>query len=80
MLLESNRLKDIYYALAIINKKKLSDFLPRIYELALYSENLCLRAEAISTIHSIGGEKAKQILRELRTDENRELIDELIAQ
>ena len=48
--------------------------------MALYENDMALREEAISTIRRIGGRKALDILRFLKTTDHKELIEEVLKQ
>lgn len=79
LMLDSKSLPDIYEALGAIGVAKLKNFLPKVYNLALYDEDAGVKTEAICTIYDIGGKKSRQMLQSLRTNEFRELIDELMG-
>lgn len=76
-MLASNSLPDVYEALTVIGIRKIKSFLPKVYNLAIYDEDVSIKTEAIVTINTIGGKKAKRILKSLRNSEFKELIEQL---
>lgn len=78
-MLDSRSLSDIYEALAVIGERKIKSFLLKIYNIALYDEDIAIKTAAIVAISAIGGVKAKRMLKSLKNSEFKELIDELIG-
>jgi len=65
-------------AMKVIGKRKIKKALDILKNIALYDEDLGLQEEAIRTIREIGGRKALEILRFLKTTEHKELIEEVL--
>lgn len=71
---------DPYEAMELIGKRKIKKALDVLKNIALYDEDKGLQEEAIRTIRTIGGRKALDILRYLKTTEHKTLIDEILEQ
>ena len=78
-MLVSKNIWDIYEALAAVGLRKIRSFLPEVYNLALYDEDIAIRAQALCTIHDIGGKGSKSMLKALRSSANSELVDQLLG-
>lgn len=70
--------QQVYEALGAIETRKLKSALPHLQTMALYDEDLSTQVQAIRTIRWIGGRKALDILRFLKTTEHKDLIDDII--
>jgi HEAT repeat protein len=77
-MLKSHDYEDIYRALGAIGKGKLKKALPYLKNIALYDEDQGIQEEAIRTIRKIGGRKAFEILRFLKTTEHRDLVQQML--
>ncbi len=77
-MLKSGDYEDIYRALGAIGKRKLKKALPYLKNIALYDEDQAIQEEAIRTIRKIGGKKAFEILRFLKTTEHNEFVQEML--
>ena len=77
-MLKSGDYEDIYRALGAIGKRKLKKALPYLKNIALYDEDQSIQKEAIRTIRKIGGRKAFEILRFLKTTEHRDLVQQML--
>ena len=77
-MLKSGDYEDIYRALGAIGKGKLKKALPYLKNIALYDEDQAIQQEAIRTIRKIGGRKAFEILRFLKTTEHRDLVQQML--
>jgi HEAT repeat protein len=77
-MLQSGDYEDIHRALGAIGKKKLKKALPYLKNIALYDEDQAIQREAIRTIRKIGGRKAFEILRFLKTTEHRDLVQQML--
>ena len=75
LMLKSTNVSDIYEALAAIGTRRLKVFLPQIFNIALYDEDINIITEALSTIHAIGGRRALKMTGTLRNTEHKDLID-----
>ncbi|GBE39290.1 hypothetical protein BMS3Bbin08_01912 [bacterium BMS3Bbin08] len=77
-LLESKDINDIYEALGAIGKKKLKKALESLKYKALYDDDLGIQEEAIRTIRRIGGKKALDTLRFLKTTDHKYFIEAIL--
>lgn len=77
-MLQHGEFQQVYEALGAIGKGKLKSALPHLQTIALYDEDIETQEDAIRTIRRIGGRKALDILRFLKTTEHKELIDEIM--
>lgn len=77
-MLRHGEFQQVYEALGAIGKIKLKSALPHLQTMALYDEDIATQADAIRTIRRIGGKRALDILRFLKTTEHKELIEEII--
>ncbi len=73
-MLESRDIHEIYEAMGAIGKLKLKKALESLKYKALYDDDLAIQEEAIRTIRRIGGRKALDILRFLKTTDHKKLI------
>lgn len=78
-MLKGQDYEQVYEALGAISQRKLRSALPHPRNMALYDDDIGIQREAIRTIRSIGGGKALDILRFLKTTEHREFIEELLT-
>lgn len=76
--LQGNDVQDIQEALGVAGRRKIKKALEPLKQLALYSEDHGVQEEAIRTIRRIGGRKALDILRFLKTTEHKELIEAVL--
>lgn len=67
-----------FEAMNLIGERKIKKALPMLKNIALYDEDIGMQEEAIRTIRKIGGKKALDILRFLKTTEHKEFIDEVL--
>ena len=77
-MLKSGDYEDIYRALGAIGKRKLKKALPYLKNIALYDEDQSIQKEAIMTIRKIGGRKAFEILRFLKTTEYNYFVQKML--
>jgi HEAT repeat protein len=77
-MLKSDDIFEVYEAMEAIGKRKLKSALESLKYIALYNDDLGLQEIAIRTIRRIGGRKAIEILRLLKTTEHRDLIEKII--
>lgn len=77
-MLESQDYEEIYKAFGAIGKKKLRKALTYLKNIALYDEDKSIQVEAIRTIRKIGGKKAFEILRFLKTTEHNEFVQKML--
>lgn len=77
-MLQSRDDEEIHKAFGAIGKKKLSKALPFLKTIALYDEDKAIQKEAIRTIRRIGGKKAFEILRFLKTTEHSEFVQKML--
>lgn len=77
-MLQSDDIDDIYESLTAIGIRKLKTVLERLKYMALYEDDIALQEEAIRTIRRIGGKKAIDILRFLKTTDHKALIEGIL--
>jgi hypothetical protein len=77
-MLKSRNIEEVYDALGAIGKLKLNKALPILKNIALYDEDIETQEDAICTIRRIGGRKALDILRFLKTTEHKGFIEEIL--
>jgi hypothetical protein len=77
-ILKSRDYEDIYKAFGAISKRKLRMALSHLKNMALYDEDQEIQTEAIRTIRRIGGKKAFDILRFLKTTEHKEFVQQML--
>lgn len=77
-MLRHGDIHQIYEAFGAIGKIKLKSALPQLQTIALYDEDIATQADSIRTIRRIGGRRALDILRFLRTTEHKGLIEDII--
>jgi hypothetical protein len=77
-MLQSGDYEEIYIAFGAIGKKKLTKALSYLETIALYDDDKAVQKEAIRTIRRIGGKKAFEILRFLKTTEHNEFVQEML--
>jgi hypothetical protein len=77
-MVKSGDYEDMYKALGVIGKRKLKKALPYLKNIALYDEDQAIQQEAIRTIRKIGGKKALEILRFLKTTEHEEFVQQML--
>jgi hypothetical protein len=75
-MLQSRDMFDVYEALGALSKRKLISALPVLQHIAVFDEDIGIKEEAMRTIMRIGGKKAKEILRLLKTPENKDFMEE----
>lgn len=77
-MLRSQDYEAVFQALGAIGKRKIKKALPYLKIMALYDDDLLIQEDSLRTIRRIGGKKALDILRSLRSTEHREFIDEIL--
>jgi hypothetical protein len=77
-MLHSKDYEEIYKAFGAIGKRKLCKALSNLKNIVLYDEDKALQIEAIRTIRKIGGKKAFEILRFLKTTEHKEFVQKML--
>jgi len=77
--LQGDYIIDQYIAFGAIQQRKLKKALPLLKNMALYHEDIVIQEEAIETIRKIGGKKALDILRYLKTTEHKDFIEQLLS-
>jgi len=77
-MLQSDDSKDIYDSMEAIGIRKLKTFFEHLKYMALFDDDLGIQEEAIRTIRRIGGKKAIDILRFLKTTDHKALIEEIL--
>jgi hypothetical protein len=75
---KSHDYEEIYRAFGAVGTRKLKKALPYLKNIALYDEDQTIQKEAIRTIRKIGGRKAFEILRFLKTTEHAEFAQEML--
>ena len=78
LMLQSRDGEQIHIAFGAIGMKKLTKALPYLKTIALYDEDKAVQIEAIRTIRRIGGKKAFEILRFLKTTEHNEFVQAML--
>jgi hypothetical protein len=74
-MLDSENYLEIYVSHAAIRRRKLREALETLERIALYDDDLGLQEEALATIRAIGGRKALDILRSLKSTEHKTFIE-----
>ena len=77
--IQSDYLIDKYVAFGAIQKRKMGKALPLLKYMALYNEDVDIQEEAIKTIRKIGGGKALDILRFLKTTEHKDFVEHILS-
>jgi hypothetical protein len=77
-MLKSGDYEDVYRAFGAISNRKLWKALSYLKNIALYDDDQEIQKEAIRTIRRIGGRKAFDTLRFLKTTEHREFVQAMI--
>jgi hypothetical protein len=74
-MLDSENYLEICVAHSAIRRRKLKEALELLKQISLYDDDLGLQEEAIVTIRAIGGRKALDILRSLKSTEHKAFIE-----
>jgi hypothetical protein len=77
-MLKGRDYENIYKAFGAIGKRKLRTALPYLKNITLYDEDQEIQKEAIRTIRRIGGKKAFDTLRFLKTTEHKEFVQHML--
>ncbi len=77
-MLKSGDYEDVYRAFGAISKRKLRTALPYLKNIALYDDDQEIQKDAIRTIRGIGGKKAFDTLKFLKTTEHKEFVQQMI--
>lgn len=78
-MLQSGDFVEIEKALDAIGQLKIRIALPYLKNMALYDEDIGIQQAAIRTIRKIGGKQALDILKFLKTTENKDFIEEVLC-
>jgi hypothetical protein len=77
-MLRNDDIFEVYEAMGAIGKRKLRSALEPLKYISLYSDDIGLQETAVRTIRRIGGKKALDILRFLKTTELKSLVENII--
>lgn len=77
-MLKGRNIRDIYFAMKAIGRRKIKIALPELEIIALHDEDLSIQKEAILTIRKIGGKKGFKILRVIRATGDKEFAQEML--
>jgi|GEM_PF-2284067 len=76
-ILSGSSLRDIRFAMKAIGRRKIKAAIPELENMAINDEDLSIQREAVLTIRKIGGKKALEILRGMRSG-HREFAREML--
>lgn len=74
VLLESNDILQTFEAFGALREIQASKFIGQLKKMALYDEDHSIQEGAIITIHSIGGEEAMSVLKDLQKTEHKDFL------